>query len=595
MKGTRRLRLGAGVPAGTRSRVLCAQLPQLHQLRMHVHVHARAASAPATATASALSRPHSSSHCAHATPVPFSSSLSTQAHTPAPTTGSEPSASGGGGGGGGARAWESLPCLSSREFWWRELFGSPELATDKGHLYASWHHLRNQFGPLVRANLSNDEYLLCFDPELCKEVTAQKNAHRYERGPKTMINLMMGPAAADLFVLEGEAHGRERKVAMPAFSMRSLRSMVPQLQQSANEMISAIEHQRGSKSSLEMQAIIGAANFDAVTRTLLGVDFGVQRSVRSGNSKYPALLDDIHLVLDEFFGRTVHPLRKLNVMAHIRYKAAVARIQEWLAEAVARKRLQLDQDGGGADLWSIWLRQAKQSSSAEPAVTDQDIVDRSFLLLAAGHGNSSSALVSSFALLADHPQYQATLQAEADGVYAGSGEVLDLDRVKKLEFAEQCAWEAMRLYPPNSTTERFVKEQHTLGGYVIPRGVTISLPLHTLQTDASTWPEPHRYIPDRMSLEKRSSVHAASLMPFGRGIRSCIGNYLSLTQARIFLSTLARHYSWSYHPSHAPKRQSGAVHFLYPYDGHQLDFGFNPRLHGGLMCQLQPRSMKSAS
>ncbi|MEU9154997.1 cytochrome P450 [Streptomyces sp. NPDC048417] len=70
-----------------------------------------------------------------------------------------------------------------------------------------------------------------------------------------------------------------------------------------------------------------------------------------------------------------------------------------------------------------------------------------------------------------------------------------------------------------------------------------------MDSDPQFYPDPARFDPDRW-LPDRPQPQRGAYLPFGAGVRGCIGEPLAWAQATITLRTLARH--WHLHP--APDR-----------------------------------------
>lgn len=82
-------------------------------------------------------------------------------------------------------------------------------------------------------------------------------------------------------------------------------------------------------------------------------------------------------------------------------------------------------------------------------ITDQNMRDNVFLIIAAGSDTSALTLSFCILLLAMHPDIQADAAAEVDQVFAdlAPNEDLNYKHINKLEFLEQILKETLRLNP----------------------------------------------------------------------------------------------------------------------------------------------------
>lgn len=62
-----------------------------------------------------------------------------------------------------------------------------------------------------------------------------------------------------------------------------------------------------------------------------------------------------------------------------------------------------------------------------------------------------------------------------------------------------------------------------LDGYVIPAGARIVLSIYMVHHNKDIYPNPEIWNPENFSAEKIASRHPCSFIPFGSGIRMCLG------------------------------------------------------------------------
>ncbi|KAH8482266.1 hypothetical protein H0E87_029648, partial [Populus deltoides] len=116
--------------------------------------------------------------------------------------------------------------------------------------------------------------------------------------------------------------------------------------------------------------------------------------------------------------------------------------------------------------------------------------------------------------------------------------------------------ESLRLYPPTIATIRRSKADVELGGYKVPSGTEILIPILALHHDQSIWGnDANEFNPARFSGGvARAAKHHVAFIPFGLGVRTCIGQNLAILQAKLTLAILLQRFSFRLAPSyqHAP-------------------------------------------
>jgi cytochrome P450 len=191
------------------------------------------------------------------------------------------------------------------------------------------------------------------------------------------------------------------------------------------------------------------------------------------------------------------------------------------------------------------LMQVRDKESGEP-MGERQLVDEIMTLIVAGHETTASALNWTWYLLSQHPQVQARLHAEIDAVdYPLAPR---LAQVETLTYTGQVVNEALRLYPPGWVLSRRTIEADVLGGYPIPPGTNVLLPLYLLHRHPQFWEDPDAFRPERFAPGHETERTRFAYMPFAAGPRHCIGETLALYEMLMHLYLVARRYRLIYVP-----------------------------------------------
>ena len=116
--------------------------------------------------------------------------------------------------------------------------------------------------------------------------------------------------------------------------------------------------------------------------------------------------------------------------------------------------------------------------------------------MVAGHETTSTALSWTLYELAKNPHIQAKARAEINKVLC-DGQELTWNTVEGLKYLENVIKESLRLHPPAHVTGRAPISDEIIGGYLIPKGTNILLPIDSLQHVSQHWPNPDDYDPGR--------------------------------------------------------------------------------------------------
>jgi enediyne biosynthesis protein E7 len=191
------------------------------------------------------------------------------------------------------------------------------------------------------------------------------------------------------------------------------------------------------------------------------------------------------------------------------------------------------------------LMSARDKESGEP-MGERELIDEIMTLIVAGHETTASGLNWTWYLLSQHPEAEARLHAEVDA--APQMPAPSLAQMEALAYTQQVVNEALRLYPPGWLLSRRTIEADVLGGFPVPPGTNVLLPLYLLHRHPGFWKEPDRFWPERFDAAHEAERPRFAYMPFAAGPRHCIGETLALYEMLMHLYKVARRYRLAYVP-----------------------------------------------
>ncbi|KAI8800032.1 cytochrome P450 [Cladochytrium replicatum] len=198
--------------------------------------------------------------------------------------------------------------------------------------------------------------------------------------------------------------------------------------------------------------------------------------------------------------------------------------------------------------------------------TRKEIVDNIGVFF---HDTTANALAAAFYLLAANPTEQDKLREEVTRVF-GKPTLLSealLENVDLSTFSQQlahCSYvnavikEAMRLYPSAPITGLRVASEDTpirvpmpdgsIRNFTIKEGAIVRANIMDMHYDPNVFPDPTRFIPERwlkkggglVDESADATATASGWMPFGSGLRMCMGIQMSLLEQRVVLAMMIR-------------------------------------------------------
>ena len=191
------------------------------------------------------------------------------------------------------------------------------------------------------------------------------------------------------------------------------------------------------------------------------------------------------------------------------------------------------------------LMNARDKDSGAP-MGERELIDEIMTLLVAGHETTASGLNWTWYLLSQHPRVESRLHAEIDA--AAHVPAPTLTEMEELRYTRQVIDESLRLYPPGWVLSRRTIEADVLGGYPVPAGTNVLLPLYLLHRHAHFWKNPEAFEPERFAPEHEAQRPRFAYMPFAAGPRHCIGENFALYEMLVHLYKVARRYRLRYVP-----------------------------------------------
>ncbi len=164
---------------------------------------------------------------------------------------------------------------------------------------------------------------------------------------------------------------------------------------------------------------------------------------------------------------------------------------------------------------------------------DTELRDQLVTLLLAGHETTASALSWALYELGRDPELLARTQAAADA-----------DEPEGQAWLEAVLKESMRLHPIIPMVVRTLMKPTTVGGHDLPAGTTVGPSIVMSHQLEQNFADPDDFRPQRF-LPELSGAEAPSLhvwIPFGGGVRRCIGAGFSLMEgAEVLRQVLSRY------------------------------------------------------
>ena len=369
--------------------------------------------------------------------------------------------------------------------------------------------MRARYGPAFVVNVPIfGKAMVISDPAEIKQL--------FTTSPEIVDNLdinlgrVLGPNS--FFAISGDRHKKQRKLLVPPFHGRRLGAYEAIIEQEAVREMATWPDGREFATLGSMMRI----TLNVIVRAVFGADGAELAELRELLPKMVTLGSRL----------AVLPISRRDLGRWSPWGRAFAYRREYDAivdRLIAAARQDPDLDSRD-DVLAMMLVSRYDDGAR---MSRDEIADQLLTLLAAGHETTATTLAWAMERLRRHPDVLGRLVAEVDE--GGS------------RFREATILEIQRTRPVIDRTARQVRAPSmNLGRWTLPRGQVVMVSIYLIHNNETLFPQAHRFDPDRF-LDKKPDTY--EWIPFGGGVRRCIGAAFASTELNVVLRTLLRDFT----------------------------------------------------
>ena len=367
--------------------------------------------------------------------------------------------------------------------------------------------MRERYGPVFRTtDVIAGEMVHVADRELIEQMFKWKPAQYNVGEPRQIMEPVTGPSS--LLLLDGAHHLRMRKLMLPPFHGEAIAHYADLIREITEREVAAWR----PGDTVRTRSVAQTITMEVIIRAV----FGITDPERVAEMKHllPRLSSINPILAIEAARRDLGPRSPWG-----RFVRNRDRVDAMLYEEIARRRA--DADGGPpADVLALLL--AARDEDGEP-LSDRELRDELITLLLAGHETTATSIGWAFERLLRTPAALERLTAEVE-----AGESTD--------YLEAVVKETLRVRPVVSEVFRAVTEPTELGKYRFEPGTQLCASILLVQYDPELYPpDPQAFRPERF-LE--GAPEAYTWIPFGGGVRRCIGAAFALLEMKVVIGTI---------------------------------------------------------
>jgi retinoid hydroxylase len=399
-----------------------------------------------------------------------------------------------------------------------------------------------KYGSVFKTNFLGQPTLFLKGAEACQFILTTENQYFQVQFPAS-TRILLGNS---LSLQTGAVHQGRRKLLAQAFMPRALSGYIETMQ----NITEAYTQRWEKQATFTWYPELRQYTLDVACKLLVGLD----------NGAHTPLGELFEIWADGLFTIPINvPWTKFGRAKHAR-KGILNEI-----ETIIKTRLNALNPGPDA---LGMLLQAEDEDGTRLSI--EELKNQILTLLFAGHETLTSNITTFCLQMALHPEILDRLRNEQEQLQQ---QPITLENLKQMVYLEQVLKEVLRFTAPVAGVFRKVIQSCSYGGYQLPEGWTVLCQISSTHSSPEHYPEPEKFDPERFSPERLDKQSKYSYIPFGGGLRECLGKEFARLEIKLFAIHLIRHYQWDLLPNQNLELRT--IPTPIPQDG--LKVNFKPR------------------
>ena len=364
---------------------------------------------------------------------------------------------------------------------------------------------------------SHGAYVLFSRPETIRAIFLGDTAQLHASAGNAILRPLLGPNS--LLLLEEQHHLDERRTLLRAFHGTPLGDHGPLLR--ALTLDAVRDWTPGQ--SVVIQDVGQGIALEVIWQIVFGPDAGEQTGALKRQLR--SLLNDPRLNLALFGQLRSDPGLTAAWPA---FRQQLEHLDRHLYAEIDRRRQSGRADGG---VLNTLLAVGDEEGSP---LSDSTLRDEVLTLLITGYETTATALAWAFSWVHREPEVLCRLREELASV--GS----EPAALTRLAYLDAVCKETLRIQPVVPLVARLTRRQPLhLQGYAIPAGVTVAPCIYLTHHREDLYHRPDAFRPERF-LDREYSPY--EFLPFGGGVRRCLGMSLALYEMKVVLGLILQRF-----------------------------------------------------
>ncbi len=358
-------------------------------------------------------------------------------------------------------------------------------------------------GPVVTSHPDHVKSLFVAKPEQAPSLTGESPL-RPIVGPNSVLTAI------------GPRHMRQRKLLLPRFHGEAIEQYTAMIEEVTEREIDSWPVNEPFALAPKMQTI----TLDVIMAGIFGIEGRPEPTTPEGQ---------LRSAIKSLVAASTLPIAQLTELMNVGRAEPVGLAKKGIAmlDRPTYRMIELRRREHGLtkrrDIFSLLLQAHDEQGKA---LSDSEVRDQLLTLVLAGHETTANSLAWTWERLLRYPEAYDRLR---EIVRSGNKQAAEAE-------VEAVITEGMRCRPVIPIIGRRVQVPWRLGAYGVEAGTPVSMSILLLHHRPDIYPDPFAFKPERWHDHKPGTYE---WIPFGGGIRRCLGAALAMAEQRVVLEAMA--------------------------------------------------------
>ncbi|EIE20794.1 cytochrome P450 [Coccomyxa subellipsoidea C-169] len=420
---------------------------------------------------------------------------------------------------------------------------------------SSYHYyIRNarKYGKVFKVWFGATPVIVVTDPDLGRAVNLRNPNRHTAMGPVAVMSPKdrIFDSEGILLTKDRAYHRSLRNAWQPAFFSESLNGYANLMNSGADRLIKRLGKAAAKGQEVNIWRMLGDLTMDVVGTASFGVEFKTQEDddedpASSKDSRELVMAAQTIFQMGGAGGSLYVPIVVLCPALLPLVRLVAGAFPDARIKTLVKARTKLQQT------CLKLLQQARERIAAEAsgkaAKPERGLAPGSFM--------QHMAIAKHHAGVKNGSPFTDTeiVQQEVDAF--GRDRVAQNSDLEGLPYVQAVFKEALRLFPPGHLSIREAVEDLNLNGFLVEKGSWVHVSLCGIHRDPDVWDKPDEFVPERWvpgAPEEATEAQKRAWMPFGDGIRACVGKRFAWEEALIALLRIYQRFEFKLSPGQVP-------------------------------------------